>query len=411
MHSGFACTSDTTDFRGGIWGFVASPTGDGSTFTAGPALQIRWADSDLSLLETHPLTPGLLLAAATSLAESTKAPEPTSGGDLTPSSRTSTTTIPGFSRNPTTSQVLPTKTDPPATDPEGTVTSKTNLGLPSTSGSDQSSDATRSTSSSSPQGGVLTSNSGPTIAIVVLLSTLITIILAAIAFTLVRRRRRKGEPKAGRSWLSYLRPRNSPSDTRPPSYGAQDAELGGPTKAQELGAAYPRGTSQNPAELDGNATARPRPISEGWGIRLWKRLSFRSGRTGVTRSRPSTSHTHLSFASSEVSETSDWESISKPDGHLRVPPRAAVTRTSTTKTISSTARLSRDTIVPPKQNRAVRMSGETFGRNRFSGSLGVPSPRMPSPRTPSPRIPSPRLLPSDGGGGLDGVEKPASTPK
>lgn len=58
--SGFTCTTDTTDFRGGVWG--ATKEAGPPLFTAGPALQIRFRESDLSSLETHPLTPGLTLA-------------------------------------------------------------------------------------------------------------------------------------------------------------------------------------------------------------------------------------------------------------------------------------------------------------------------------------------------------------
>ncbi|KAK2607098.1 hypothetical protein N8I77_005803 [Diaporthe amygdali] len=58
--SGFTCTTDTTDFRGGVWG--ATKEAGPPLFTVGPALQIRFQESDLSSLETHPLTPGLTLA-------------------------------------------------------------------------------------------------------------------------------------------------------------------------------------------------------------------------------------------------------------------------------------------------------------------------------------------------------------
>lgn len=41
----------------------AKRTGD--SYNIWPALQIRWQSSDLSILETHPLTPGLSLAEVT----------------------------------------------------------------------------------------------------------------------------------------------------------------------------------------------------------------------------------------------------------------------------------------------------------------------------------------------------------
>jgi len=56
--TGMACTTDLTGFRGGVWGWAKSGTGAAAAVTVGPAIQIRWALSDLEVLETHPLTPG-----------------------------------------------------------------------------------------------------------------------------------------------------------------------------------------------------------------------------------------------------------------------------------------------------------------------------------------------------------------
>ncbi|KAL1843201.1 hypothetical protein VTJ49DRAFT_2752 [Mycothermus thermophilus] len=55
---GLTCTTDITDWRGGVWGFATRDV----FVTVGPAIQIRWAEADLTALETHPLTPGLKLA-------------------------------------------------------------------------------------------------------------------------------------------------------------------------------------------------------------------------------------------------------------------------------------------------------------------------------------------------------------
>ncbi|KAK4170034.1 hypothetical protein QBC43DRAFT_40296 [Cladorrhinum sp. PSN259] len=56
---GLTCTTDTTDYRGGVWGFALGATTYGASVTVGPAIQIRWREADLTKLETHPLTPGL----------------------------------------------------------------------------------------------------------------------------------------------------------------------------------------------------------------------------------------------------------------------------------------------------------------------------------------------------------------
>ncbi|KAI1170484.1 hypothetical protein F4777DRAFT_110277 [Nemania sp. FL0916] len=55
--NGHICTSDTTDYRGGVWGVSATDTAKSATVTVGPAIQIRWRYEDLINLETFPLTP------------------------------------------------------------------------------------------------------------------------------------------------------------------------------------------------------------------------------------------------------------------------------------------------------------------------------------------------------------------
>ncbi|KAK4652065.1 hypothetical protein QC762_608020 [Podospora pseudocomata] len=58
---GLTCTTDITDYRGGVWGYTRDGTAWGARVTVGPAIQIRWVEADLTLFETHPLTPGLTL--------------------------------------------------------------------------------------------------------------------------------------------------------------------------------------------------------------------------------------------------------------------------------------------------------------------------------------------------------------
>ncbi|PSR80078.1 hypothetical protein BD289DRAFT_441513 [Coniella lustricola] len=65
--SGQTCTTDLTDYHGGVWGATSSS----DTFTVGPAIQIRFQQSDLSTLETHPLTPGLTLSTLSSTPSAT----------------------------------------------------------------------------------------------------------------------------------------------------------------------------------------------------------------------------------------------------------------------------------------------------------------------------------------------------
>ncbi|CAK7230934.1 hypothetical protein SBRCBS47491_007757 [Sporothrix bragantina] len=95
--SGQTCTSDTTDFRGGIWGVLRTATGASVTVTVGPAMQIRWRDVDLSILATHPLTPGLTLAGAATSTPAPPAPTSTTPPAVTPTSITKLTPEAGTS--------------------------------------------------------------------------------------------------------------------------------------------------------------------------------------------------------------------------------------------------------------------------------------------------------------------------
>lgn len=125
IRSGFTCTTDTTDFRGGVWG--ATKEEGSPLFTAGPALQIRFQESDLSLLETHPLTPGLTLAGLP--AQASAAASATAGpGDSIATTATfgQFTTIP----TPTPPPVIPGTSSPSLTEtgrasPSGTPSNMT----------------------------------------------------------------------------------------------------------------------------------------------------------------------------------------------------------------------------------------------------------------------------------------------
>lgn len=109
--SGYTCTSDTTDFRGGVWGYTVAGATSGKSVdcTVGPAMQIRWKEEDLEALETNPLTPGLAL-----------------GGDET-ATTTSPPTFPTADRESTTTiQPRPAITsDPETTDTAETTTETT----------------------------------------------------------------------------------------------------------------------------------------------------------------------------------------------------------------------------------------------------------------------------------------------
>ncbi|KAK1749511.1 hypothetical protein QBC47DRAFT_366118 [Echria macrotheca] len=92
---GMSCTTDMTDFRGGVWGWTRAGTAAGAAVTVGPAMQIRWVEADLNILETHPLTPGLRRQAAITSAglgpDATPASRP--GNDAGPAAPTPSTAV------------------------------------------------------------------------------------------------------------------------------------------------------------------------------------------------------------------------------------------------------------------------------------------------------------------------------
>lgn len=388
--SGFACTSDTTDFRGGIWGFVPTTSGR-ATFTAAPALQIRWADSDLSLLETHPLTPGLLLAGATqpiSVVAASTTRDNTPTPFTTPSTTTSKTSVAGFATNPTLSSTLLTSTTP-LTD---IVNNPTSNQLPVSASAASSSAVDSFGPAPIPpvsKGTGFLSNTGAKIAVTVLLSVLLAIVLVGTGFVLIRRRQKgQGLGESLPSWLRS-RPRTSQAKAGRFRQRSRDAELGSSGKTQELGPGDVLGTAAHPAELEGGGTAGA------WRLRLSRILSMRSWSPAASPERHSVARTYATSSTSESTDSSDWESFvkgggsSEPDG-LGVP-RMVHIRAATVRTTSSvrTARLSRDTLGVPGRNVEGRLSGGTFGRARLS----TPSSRFSVP-SPTPSMPSPWRAPS-----------------
>ncbi|OAA65517.1 hypothetical protein SPI_02304 [Niveomyces insectorum RCEF 264] len=130
--SGQSCTSDTTDFRGGVWGVSRTATGAGAVVTVGPAMQIRWRDADLAILATHPLTPGLTLdgnpdaaPTPTQAAPSTAPPAP----PPPPAAEAGTTTPPSPAKTLTTAASNTDAGNNGHTSPIGflTLTAKTTL--------------------------------------------------------------------------------------------------------------------------------------------------------------------------------------------------------------------------------------------------------------------------------------------
>ncbi|KAF2967042.1 hypothetical protein GQX73_g6548 [Xylaria multiplex] len=318
--NGHTCTSDTSDFRGGVWGVSRTATVNGAQVTVGPAIQIRWRDEDLENMETDPLTPGPRTtqpvstepppeptSVLTSAEIETPTPDPTTTSTQRPSSSTTTSSIsrliPGFNTITLTSAstlISVTSTSSPLSSPSLSSAPP----KPSTSGQDgqpiqpiqpsqpsqpsQSSTIPTASKSGQQQGGgdrdsrdssPSDSSSHFTVAAIVLTAILITIIVAYAAYSTLQRYRRfrAGETATffvfeAEAWVRRQlrldrgrRGSKASGATEDEKAGDErdrrkipDAELGTDGPLTELGSAQPFGTKENPAEL---------PSSERWSWR------------------------------------------------------------------------------------------------------------------------------------------------
>ncbi|KAK8088159.1 hypothetical protein PG997_003120 [Apiospora hydei] len=348
--SDHTCTTDITDFIGGVWGF-ATATAPGAQVTVAPAIQIRWRDSDLSILQTHPLTPGLLLVGDRTLPTSTSPPPAASPTEDT-SMRFSTvvpvpsqtSTLPAVSTTPLQSTTSPTPTGAPPQSTQSTVTlgqvtSTTSPAL-GASGGGGSPFSDTSNKPATQQGSK---------AAVVLGATFTALVLVVIAIFVVnrwwRKRQRRHHPESGNdhltpigvgvwarcgqkagSWGVMLRRK---SERRVYEKQREDTEAGlggrgggGPIVEVivEVDAVPPLGSRANPAELDAHSEMEldVAHIRSSGGRRSTRSPS--TPRPG-TSSRPESRWTSSIF----VGRTSaDWEAFAKerwPNG-LSVPPQA-----------------------------------------------------------------------------------------
>ncbi|KAI1137679.1 hypothetical protein F5Y05DRAFT_414237 [Hypoxylon sp. FL0543] len=270
--SGFTCTSDTTDFRGGIWGYMRTASANGASVTVGPAIQIRWREEDLSSLQTDPLNPAVPVIGVSRAASSTSLPGVTSSTtglvQITATNSASSTTTIGveIEQSPNDSTIISTETGMPAstslllqTRPNGSAsTSNQPVGTPTAAGgSSQSSGGVGDNASS-------TASSTNTAAMA-LSGILIVILFVFLAATTFRRyhRYRTGKidsflpPCIGLRARDLLGKRGSglPSHQNPANTSAKDleAELGTDGPVPELGPGNPLGTKENPAELPGSS--------------------------------------------------------------------------------------------------------------------------------------------------------------
>lgn len=400
---GLTCTTDTTDFRGGVWGFSRDGTENSARVTVGPAIQIRWVDGDLKIMETHPLTPGRVLAETTSEAKL----ETTTRKTKTQAAKTETIQVEAqpvrteFEQEPPSTVRVPDATQKtyqiftiinmPAFPPQSSSSTPlaTQSGLIADSGSlgrgptgsitfvgpaetttaassANPSESTRSeTAGSQRDGWVL--DRGTSIVLVVMISLLVGIAIWVISFVLIRRH------KAGRltGWKPaalirvgirrghVYRPRADSVSSTANMLGHNRDGGRGETGFAELESGPPRGTTPNPAELEGRGIGDP-SVRWSW-ISTISRF-FHGGRFGRGGSsdrsgRPSTGR---SIEQPPTFPESFREKINNPASILAFP-EALRTRSTfitssrpSTRGSSSWSRLSRDTFGVPKVPRRSR---------------------------------------------------------
>ncbi|KAI1407918.1 hypothetical protein F5Y13DRAFT_205596 [Hypoxylon sp. FL1857] len=270
--SGFTCTSDTTDFRGGVWGFTRTASASGASVTVGPAIQIRWQEEDLSSLQTDPLDPAAPVIGANPTTSSTNlAGITTATAQTAPKAATSTPTLNTVTRvesgvSSTNSIIIPTEPGVPTSTSlflqHSQQDTTTSIQLTSTS---SAADSGTIQGSGSVKGAASSTASSTNTAAMALSGILIVMILGFLAVTTFRRYRRyragKIEsffpPCIGLRITKFLGRWKSerPSHRTSTNFSAKnlDAELGTDGPIPELGPGNPLGTRDNPAELIGSS--------------------------------------------------------------------------------------------------------------------------------------------------------------
>ncbi|KAI8949795.1 hypothetical protein F4801DRAFT_385495 [Xylaria longipes] len=328
--NGHTCTSDTSDFRGGVWGVSRTASANGAQVTVGPAIQIRWRAEDLDGLETDPLTPGARTTSTEPLPTETtetevtppSTPEPeTTSTEERPSSTTSSSAVVttaivnrpgsllGFTTLPSQSTSTSTSTSPSPSSssssslssssssistslaPSPTQESQTSPPSATQSGGQQRNDTDASAQQNSDSNNS-SSNKSPssnfTVAAIILTTILISLIAGYGAYTILRqyRRYRAGETKEFfvfqmeawvRQQLHFLHifglSRHSQNSTttegeseKTRRWKVPDAELGTEGPLTELGDTFSFGTKENPAELP-TPTTTPATTTDRWSWR------------------------------------------------------------------------------------------------------------------------------------------------
>ncbi|KAI1097153.1 hypothetical protein F4804DRAFT_194220 [Jackrogersella minutella] len=262
--SGFSCTSDTTDFRGGVWG-MGSYTASGvrPAVTVGPAIQIRWREQDLSSLQTDPLDPGVLvnrpsILTVPALSVSVDIP-------LSPSTATASSVVTQAEDTTGSAEFISLATTLITVDQPTTTFSPSMKTHPDRTSSGQSGISSTADGNTpiptQPEGSTTAVASSTVTAATALSGVLIAMIIGILAIITFRRYRtgkiKTFPPFHFESWTEKLLgkwkgrlPLHQPTANIWPKMPR--AELGVDGPIPELGPGSPLGTKENPAELTGD---------------------------------------------------------------------------------------------------------------------------------------------------------------
>jgi hypothetical protein len=356
--AGLTCTTDLTDYRGGVWGFARDATTPGALFTLGPAVQIRWVEADLTILETHPLTPGLMLARTSS-----KNPPPFDmESSTTTSPPTETTREPEKQPPPNGETSRPSlATDPATKQPGEGLTFIYETGRPTSSLGPENTAQGNSKGS----GGLGSLDRTTSIIVIVVVTVVAGIALWVGAFLLVRRYKKRGGKTKGS-------PSSTESDETGMGHRRRHTRLDSAvtksivlSPASELEAGPPAvGSTPNPAELDGGVLVQV-PAKPWMGQKSWLRsphLQPPQGSQGSPRSMLSPRSTRRTVRGSFGEKINDPATAL---GRLRIPGYLSVERPSP----GSASPGSRSFWRLPRSPRS------PSGAARLSAQLPKPSPR------------------------------------
>ncbi|AEO60800.1 hypothetical protein MYCTH_2120773 [Thermothelomyces thermophilus ATCC 42464] len=383
--SGLTCTTELTDYRGGVRGFARDATALGALFTFGAAIQIRWVAADLTKLETHPLTPGLRLA-TTGSQETTRGP--VMGPTITIDPATLTTGEPGRQPAPDqgdTDTVLYTDANP---------SSPVSLTLIYDDPEPTSSLGPASSAASGSGGGGLGSLDRPTSIVVIVLVTVIAGIALWIgAFLLVRQQRKKAARRKGsrstreggddETCLENGRRQRGPARPAGPAGSAKHARkpsgatksIGSPVSELDATGTPAIGSTPNPAELEGDLLIQPPERTTWVHQRLWlKSPALLQPPQSSPRSLLSTRSTRRTIRESFGEKVNDPAAAL---GRLKIPNPLAIGRSSPTSASPSTRsfwRMPRSLKTTTTTTTTTPPAGTTAAARR-SAQLPKPSPR------------------------------------